>query len=303
MTPGARNRYVRTAGREGVVPGEGRCCRVEELEARQRTYADLEAAHAEEDLEAFFGRIEEGDASLLDEGQAPGSGSFVGEQYRRLLSRLLQEGTFQSLRRLPWGIGSAFVRPGLPSERQGAFFACRTSPRPGSDHGERQWRHVTFGGEVIREDLEMLSLIDPGDAPRADLPLGDTLETAWEKAAEDICAVYNARLDPRRRQAELPASQRWALETLRSPDLPDKAEYDLADEALGVGRNQLVRGRLSEVRHKHSSGDIGLLQAADAIVSVVTEFGLRPEPRPAEPLAPLAPEDLGVVVFQVVLAP
>jgi superfamily II DNA or RNA helicase len=276
---------------------------LEELEALQRTYADLEASNAEEDLATFFGRIEEGDASLLDEGQGPGSGSFVGEQYRRLLSRLLQEGTFQSLRRLPWGIGSAFVRPGLRSERQGAFFACRTSPRPGSDHGERQWRYVTFGGEVIREDLEMLRLIDPNDAPRSDLPLGDMLETAWEKAAEDICAVYNARLDPRRRQAELPASQRWALEVLRSPDLPDKAEFNLADEALGVGRNQLVRRRLSEVRHRFSSGEIGLQQAADEIVGVVAEFGLRPEPRPVEQPATLAPEDLGVVVFQVVLAP
>lgn len=78
-------------------------------------------------------------------------------------------------------------------------------------------------------------------------------------------------------------------------------EYDLADEALGVGRNQLVRRRLSDVRHRSSSGEIGLQQAADEIVGVVSEFGLRAEPRPAEQLAPLMPEDLGVVVFQVAL--
>jgi hypothetical protein len=216
---------------------------------------------------------------------------------------LLQEGTFQSLRRLPWGIGSSFERSGLPKQREGAFFACRTTPRPGAEQGERQWRYVTFEGEVLREDLEMLRLIDPNDQPRADLPLGDKLERAWKKAAEDICAVYNARLDPRRRQAELPASQRWALEVLRSPDLPDKPEYNMADEALGVGRNQLVRRRLSEVRRQLGEGGRGLQQAADAIVGVVVEFGLRPEQRTAEPPAPLAPEDLGVVVFQVVLAP
>jgi hypothetical protein len=100
-----------------------------------------------------------------------------------------------------------------------------------------------------------------------------------------------------------PASQRWALEVLRSPDLPDKPEYNLADDALGVGRNQLVRRRLSEVRRRLSAGEIGLQEAADEIVGVVQEFGLRPEEKAAEPPTPLAPEDLGVVVFQAVLAP
>jgi|SRR6266545_3499817 len=279
---------------------------LEDIEARQRTYTDLLAERmqeAQDDLADFFGRIEEGDGSLLDEGQGPGSGSFVGEQYRRLLSRLLQEGTFQSLRRLPWGIGSAFKRPEIAKRYEGAFFACRTAPRPGAEQGERHWRYVTFEGEVLREDLQMLRLIDPGDESRAGLPLGDKLERAWKKAADDICAVYNARLDPRRRQAELPASQRWALDILRSPDLPDKPQYNVADEALDVGRNQLVRRRLSEVRRRLNGGEVGLQQAADEVVDAVQEFGLRPEEKAAEPPAPLASEDLGVVVFQVVLAP
>ena len=82
---------------------------------------------------------------------------------------------------------------------------------------------------------------------------------------------------------------------------PVGQHLDLADEALGVGRNQLVRRRLSEVRRRVGGGEVGLLQAADEIVGVVLEFGLRPEVKAAEPAAPLAPEDLGVVVFQVVL--
>lgn len=271
--------------------------RSERVEVRRYTERFLHGkTYLFADLEDFFRRMEEGDASLLDEGQAPGSGSFAGEMYRLLLSRLLQEGTFQSLRRLPWGIGSAFVKPGLPSESAGAFFACRTS------EGERQWRYVTFGGEIVREDLEMLRLIDPTDEPRADLPLGDALEGAWWAAAADICRVYNAKLDPKKRQAELPASQRWALEkVLRNPDLPDKPEYDLADEALGVGRNQLVRRRLSEIRRRLDAGELGFQEAADAVVEVVQEFGLRPEPTPTEQPAPISPEDLGVVCFQAVL--
>jgi len=272
---------------------------LEDLEARQRTFADLAAEHeadAREDLEDLLGRIEQGDTSLLDEGQGRGSGSFVGEQYRRVLSRLLQEGTFQSLKRLPWGIGSAFERPGLPRGAEGAFFACRTK------RGERQWRYVTFAGEILREDLDLLRLIDPGDRPRADLPLGERLERAWSAAAEDICHAHNARLDPARRQAELPASQRWALDVLRNPDIPSRPEYNVADEALGVGRNQLVKRRLSEARRSFVAGELGLQQAADAIVAVVEEFGLRPETRAIEPPSPIGPADLGVVVFQVVLS-
>jgi superfamily II DNA or RNA helicase len=272
---------------------------LEDLEARQRTFADVAAAHeadARSDLDDLVGKLEEDDKSLLDEGQGPGSGSFIGEQYRRILSRLLQEGTFQTLKRLPWGIGSAFERPGLPKGAEGAFFACRTK------RGERQWRYVTFEGNVLREDLDMLRLVDPQDQPRVDLPLGDQLERSWTIAADDICRIYNERLDPARRQAELPASQRWALDVLRSPDLPSKPEYNVADDALGVGRNQLVKRRLSDVRRAFTEGGLGLQEAADSIVGVVEEFGLRPEARPAEPPSPIGADDLGVVVFQVVLS-
>lgn len=186
------------------------------------------------------------------------------------------------------------MKPGLSSDRAGAFFACRTS------RGERQWRYVTFDGEVITEDLEMLRLIDPDKEPRVDLPPGDALERAWQSAAADICRAYNEKLDPKKRAAELPASQRWALELLRNPDLPDKPEYNWADEALGVGRNQLVRRRLSELRRRHQASELGQIETADAIVAVVSEFGLRPEAASAETPPPIAPADLGVVCFQVV---
>lgn len=262
-----------------------------DLDALERTYTD-EVQH---DLEEYFRRVEEGDETLLDEGQAPGSGSFAGELYRLVLSRLFQQGEFKSLRKLPWGIGSAFVKPDLPAEQAGVFFACRTS----SD--ERAWRFVTFNDDVVREDLEMLRLIDSEDEPRADLPTGDALERAWNIAAADICRTYNSRLDPKARAAELPASQRWALEVLRNPDIPDERVYNEADEALGVGRNQLVRRELSAIRRRAAEEGLGVREAADAVVDVVRSFGLRPEPPPAEPPAPIGPDDLGVVVFQAVL--
>src|SRR5207248_845254 len=101
-------------------------------------------------LEEFFTRLEERDETLLDEGQAPGSGAFAGEQFRWVLSRLLQEGAFATLRALPWGIGSGFAREGLPSDQAGVFFACRTS------QNDRAWRFVTFRGDIVREDLQIL---------------------------------------------------------------------------------------------------------------------------------------------------
>ncbi|HXF38066.1 MAG TPA: helicase-related protein [Actinomycetota bacterium] len=265
-----------------------------DIEEASRIYAD----EAERDLRDLFRRIEEGDPTLMDQGQEPGSGAFAGEQYRWLLHRLLQEGAFEALRRLPWGIGSAFVREGLPPERSGVFFACRTSA------GERAWRFVPFqGDDLVREDLEMLRLIDPGEAPRAELPTGDALERAWRRAAEDICTEHNARLDPKRVVSALPPSQRWALEVLRSPDLPEEERYALADEALGVGRGPQVRRRLAELRRRASAGGMGVREVADAIVEIVEELGLRPEPLAVEAGRPITEADLGVVCFQVVLAP
>jgi hypothetical protein len=41
-----------------------------------------------------------------------------------------------------------------------------------------------------------------------------------------------SRVDPKIVDAALPASQRWALEVLRSPDIPTDRAYAEADEAL-----------------------------------------------------------------------
>ena len=259
--------------------------------------ADVEAASKAfaDELAEFFERVVNGDPSLLDEGQAPGSGSYAGEEYRWILSRLLQEGEFVTLRDLPWGIGSAFDNPEVGRGASGVFFACRTKK------GERLWRFVTMEGQVVRDDLEMLRRIDPGSRPRSDLPSADVLERAWEVASEDICRLYNARLDPKVLDAALPASQRWALEVLRSPDLPNERAYAQADEALGVGRNQIVRRALSAIRRQVEEEGLGMAAAANLVVGVVGEFGLRPAPQPLDQPEPITDADLGVVCFQVVL--
>ena len=47
------------------------------------------------------------------------------------------------------------------------------------------------------------------------------------------------------------ASQRWVLHVLRSPDAPPGEEYNRGDQALSVGRNNLVR-------REHEGGDMSL---------------------------------------------
>ncbi len=169
-----------------------------------------------------------------------------------------------------------------------------------NQRGERLWRFVTMDGDLVRDDLEMLRRIDPGTRPRLDLTDPDVLERAWQTASEDMCASYNARLDPKVVDAALPASQRWALEVLRNPDIPNERTYADADEALGVGRNQLVRRALSAIRKRVQDEALGLTAAADLVVSIVEEFGLRPEPQPLDQPEPITEADLGVVCFQVV---
>lgn len=121
---------------------------------------------------------------------------------------------------------------------------------------ERYWRIVSQSGEILyREDLPMLRLIDPQEQPGIPIPAELDLERLFTVAAADICTAHNALLDPETRFASLPASQRWALDVLRSPDAPAGDEYD-ESEALSAGRNNLVRRELSELRRKYEGGGI-----------------------------------------------
>lgn len=249
------------------------------------------------DLESYAKRLAEGDPTLLEE-QAEGSdigSAYAGELFRSHLRRAAQEGEVARLQGLPWGIGAAFVQRVPTLEEPAVFFACRTR------RDERYWRMVSQSGEIIqRDDLPMLRLIDPQDQPGAAIPKDVDLERLFAIAATDICETHNALVDPEARHAALPASQRWALDILRSPDAPEGAEFNEADEALSVGRNNIVRRELSQLRREYGEGGISLPDCARRIVEVVRQFGLRPVPIPQAP-QPIAEDDLGVVCYQVVL--
>ena len=129
----------------------------------------------------------------------------------------------------------------------------------------------------------MLRLIDPGEQLGCPIPADLDLERLFSLAAADICETHNALLDPEKRSAALPASQRWALDILRSPDAPSGREFDEADEALSVGRNNLVRRQLSVLRRQNEAGGMSVSDCARGIIDIVAQFGLRPVEQPKAP--------------------
>ena len=79
-----------------------------------------------------------------------------------------------------------------------------------------------------------------------------------------------------------------------------KSQFNDADEALSVGRNNLVRRELSELRREYEDDGIIIADCARRIVRIVAAFGLQtihtsPIPKPVNE------DDLGVVCYQVVI--
>ena len=296
-----------------LLPKQGDLERLLELEAKLQVkimaanasvgmetpvLADVEAeSQVYADLSTFAERLSSGDTTLLDEQESSGEcgSAFAGELFRSHLRRALEEGEVSRLRDLPWGIGAAFVQRSPTLAEPAVFFACRTR----SD--ERYWRTVSQSGEILyREDLPMLRLIDPQEHPGGPAPDELELEQLFAVAAADICTAHNALLDPETRFASLPASQRWALDVLRSPDAPVGEEYDEGDQALSAGRNSLVRRELSELRREYEAGGLSVADCARRIIEIVAKFGLRPVETPRAP-EPITEDDLGVVCYQVIL--
>ena len=123
-------------------------------------------------------------------------------------------------------------------------------------------------------------------------------------AVDHICTEHNAQLDPRAREARLPASQRWALQDiLRSAEAPDGREFEQAHDALTVARPSIVLRDLSAIRRRQQDGELSVSETAQEIVEAVQRHGLRTMETRQEPESPIKPSDVGVVSYQVVLPP
>ena len=261
---------------------------LESVGLEQRNFANLEE---------FTDRLANGDVSLLDESQSGMNAEFSGERFRQDLKRAREEGELEEIRALPWGVGAKFTQTRRHERLPAVFFACRTRL------GQRYWRMVTKTGEVAKEldDLEMLQLIEPGDALGEEMTDDWDLNYAFELAAADIVKEHNALSDPAAIESTVPASQRWATNILRlqAAELPS-VELENADRSLSVGRNSRVVRALSSLRSEYDDGEgMTLTECAGRIVSITHEFGLSPVDAP-KPTTPIKAEDIGVVCYQVV---
>ena len=248
---------------------------------------------ADEETRAYARRVEQGDASILDEADDLGGGlAFSGEALRAELRRELEEGRGEELKSLPWGVGAVFGQgPKSPSRgAPGVFFACRAG-------GVRYWRYVTDDA-VISEPATILRRIDPGAAPGAASPEID-LETAWQRAAESIVAEHNAEAGGGGSDSVGPIQQ-WALGVLADPTVALPPGGAQAYEALQVGRSQPVRKALGEARRLLEDAAITRSGAATRIVDIVRMFGLREVELPPE-REPITVDDVGVVCWMGVL--
>ena len=249
---------------------------LESIEAELRDYAD---------------RLSQGDATLLEEGDA--QSGFTGERYRADLAKYIREEGANKLERLPWGIGSAFVSDNPRITEPLVYFACRTK------EGQRYRRMVSGHGLLLDfHEERMLLLADPKDAAKADIPEGLDLQRLFSVAANDIVAFHNekAAAPPGDR---LPPAQRWAVRILsRSPDFPERRQ---ALQALQTARpNTFVKELRNLRRERNEDQESANETYARRIAGLVVQYGLEPGPNPT-PVKAITPGDLGVVCYQVVL--
>ena len=246
-----------------------------------------------EGMRDYADRLAEGDATLLDGDEGAGGAAFAGEHYRAIYRRAVREGEADRVNALPWGIGATIARTGAELDEPTVFFACRTR------NDRRYWRMVSASGAIVhRDDLPMLRLIDPAGHDSRPVPDALDLEGLFAVAAADICEEHNQRALP----PTPPASQRWALnEILGAPDAPAGTAYNAAADVLLAPQTTPVLRALSALRREYGEGAMSLPDCANRILGVVERFRLRPVTLP-EPPAPIAPDDLGVVCYQVVLS-
>ena len=245
-----------------------------------------------EGMRDYADRLGAGDVTLLDEDEGQGGAAFAREFYRAIYRRAVREGEADRVGALPWGIGTVIARTTSELDEPAVFFACRTRD------DRRYWRTVSASGTIVhRDDLPMLRLIDPAGQESLAVPDDLDLEELFAVAAADICEQHN-------QSAPHPtplASQRWALnEILGAPDAPAGAEYNAAADVLLAPQAAPVFRALSALRREYDAGGISLHDCANRILGVVERFRLRPVTLSETP-APITPDDLGVVCYQVVL--
>ena len=114
---------------------------------------------------------------------------------------------------------------------------------PSGRSSAHQFRKMlTQSGAILHcEYLLIVRLIDPKKEQGHQIHYGLDLKQLFAAEAIVTCEALNSLLGPAGRFPSLPASQRWSMNILRSPGGPAGEQFDDGDEALSVGRNNLLR--------------------------------------------------------------
>lgn len=215
-----------------------------------------------------------------------------GEEYRQELRKGVERWG-DRIKKLPWGVGSGFVR----GPREGYVFCARVFDRV-------FMRFVSADTEspIERDTLTCLGLMSCDETTPRVLPerFADGAYEAWEVARRDIFDEWQSATDPKNLQPEVRPLFRAAADHVRLHPAEGMSleQRDRLAEALEAPWGIRIEKRLREV-FTPESADGG--ESTRRIIEVVRELGLQPWKAP-EPLDPIDEAEINLVVWMGVTA-
>ncbi len=242
-------------------------------------------------------RLRAEDAAIFERGGTE-LGAQSGEEFRAELQRAIDDsGTARDVKRLPWGTGSGMAA--VAGNESGYVFCARVGDEPSP-----QFRFVSATGETRDDTLACLWLARPKDGfntPRVldDASVAGAFE-AWAAAQSDIVARWNQFSDKANLEPKIPAALRQAADVVRSnpPATMTDNEIGRAIDALQAPYTERIT-RLVRAALRSAATPAG---QAEAVLRVVEEQGLQPQPAP-EPLPEITAEDVHLVGWQALTDP
>lgn len=244
------------------------------------------------DAQVEIERIRREDASILERG-GEGVTAHSGEEYRQELRKAIANGLEDRIRSVPGAAGSGLA---LGSER-GHFFCARVD-----DKVLLRFVPLRPDADVVRDALGSLRRITC--LPETARVMPDDLRTAaydaWQRARADIAAEWQWATDPANLQPRVRPLFREAAAHARAfrPEEMSLEENDRIVSALEAPRS------LREERALRAVFDRNKLtgpETTKVLAHFVRERGLQPYKAP-EPLPPIDPEDIRLVVWMAVEA-
>lgn len=215
-----------------------------------------------------------------------------GEEYRQELRKGMERWG-DSIRKLPWGVGSGFVG----GTRTGYVFCARVF-----DRVFMRFVPAGTGEEIECDTLTCLGLLSCSEATERVLPdeFADGVYDAWDLAQADIYAEWQKLTDPAALQPDVRPLFKAAADHVRMHPAEGLSieDRDRIADALEAPWGIRQERRLREV-FTPETADGG--ESTRKIAEVVKELGLQPWTAP-EPLEPIDRDEIDLVVWMGVRA-